>query len=188
MSLKFIETSLPGVLLIEVDEFCDQRGFFKETYHQRKYLEGGIKKAFVQDNHSHSRRGTLRGLHYQLKHPQSKMVTVMSGEIFDIAVDIRLGSPTFGHWAGFHLSMSNRRQAFIPEGFAHGFYTLSDTADVTYKCSDFYVPGDDFGLLWSDPKIGIEWPDKNPLLSEKDSKNPELSEISEDNLPIYLPG
>jgi len=115
------------------------------------------------------------------------LVNVISGEIFDVAVDIRLGSPTFGQWTGFHLSTVNRRQVFIPEGFAHGFYVQSETADVIYKCTDFYAPGDDFGILWSDPSIGIKWPDRSPLLSEKDGRNPKLSEVPEDRLPIYLP-
>jgi len=187
MSLKFIETSLPGVIQIEVDEFRDQRGFFKESYHHKKYAEGGIDRTFVQDNHSHSARGTLRGLHYQLKHPQGKMVSVIAGEIFDVALDIRLGSPTFGHWVGLYLSVENRHQAFIPEGFAHGFYVISETADVLYKCTDFYTPGDDFGVIWSDPSAGIEWPDKKPLLSDKDSRNPQLSQIPESRLPVYAP-
>jgi dTDP-4-dehydrorhamnose 3,5-epimerase len=187
MPVKFIETSLPGVILIELEEFGDDRGFLRESYHRDKYTEGGIHKPFVQDNHSHSKRGILRGLHYQLRHPQGKIVYVVRGEIFDVAVDIRLGSPTFGHWTGFHLTDENKRQMFIPEGFAHGFYVLSEWADVTYKCTNIYVPDDDFGLLWSDPSVGIEWPDKSPYLSEKDSRNPLLREIPEDRLPIYQP-
>ena len=187
MSQKFIEVSLPGVMLVELDEFDDPRGFFRESYHRDRYVEGGIRPDFVQDNHSHSVRGTLRGLHYQLRHPQGKLIYVVRGEIFDVAVDIRAGSPTFGRWTGFHLSGENRRQVFIPEGFAHGFYVLSETADVTYKCTHVYVPGDDYGLLWSDPSIGIEWPDTSPLLSEKDGRNPLLKDIPEDRLPVYRP-
>ena len=183
----FIDTSLPGVVLIEVDEYRDPRGIFKETYHRLKYAEGGIDRVFVQDNHSHSLKGTLRGLHYQLVHPQGKLVSVIRGEMFDVAVDIRLGSPTFGKWAGFSLSEGNRRQAFIPEGFAHGFYVLSEIADVHYKCTDFYHPGDDYGILWSDPAIGIDWPATEPLLSEKDRRLPVLDDIREDRLPVYFP-
>ena len=184
MPLKFLETALSGVLLVEPDLFKDERGFFMETYHQKKYAEAGIDCRFVQDNHSHSRQGTLRGLHYQLKHSQGKLIYVIGGEIFDVAVDIRHGSPTFGKWIGVHLSEENRRQIFVPKGFAHGFCTISETADVIYKCTDFYAPGDEFGIYWADPDIGIEWPDIKPILSNKDSRNPRLSEIPEDLLPL----
>ena len=184
MPEKFIKTAIPGVVLVEPDTYRDERGFFMETYHQTRYAEGGIEYLFVQDNHSHSRRGTLRGLHYQLKHSQAKLIYVSGGEIFDVAVDIRRGSPTFGKWVGAHLTEENSRQIYVPKGFAHGFYTLSETADVIYKCTDFYAPGDEYGILWSDPDIGIEWPEKNPLLSKKDSRNPRLSEIPEDLLPV----
>ena len=184
MPEKFIKTAIPGVVLVEPDTYRDERGFFMETYHQTRYAEGGIEYLFVQDNHSHSRKGTLRGLHYQLKHSQAKLIYVSGGEIFDVAVDIRRGSPTFGKWVGAHLTEENSRQIYVPKGFAHGFYTLSETADVIYKCTDFYAPGDEYGILWSDPDIGIEWPEKNPLLSKKDSRNPRLSEIPEDLLPV----
>jgi dTDP-4-dehydrorhamnose 3,5-epimerase len=184
MPEKLLKTAIPGVYIIEPDIFRDDRGFFLETYHQRRYAEGGIDCPFVQDNHSHSRLGVLRGLHYQLNHGQAKLIYVSCGEIFDVAVDIRRGSPTFGKWVGARLSGENGRQIYVPRGFAHGFYTLSETADIIYKCTDFYAPGDEYGILWSDPDIGIEWPDKNPLLSEKDSRNPRLSEIPEDLLPI----
>lgn len=187
MSLKFIETELPGVMLVEVDVFEDPRGFFQETYHREKYAEGGIDRDFVQDNRSHSVRGTIRGLHYQLTRPQGKLVYVVRGEIFDVAVDIRRGSPTFGRWAGFLLSSDNRRQAWIPEGFAHGFQVLSDRADVIYKCTDVYTPGDDYGILWSDPAIGIEWPAADALLSEKDGRNPLLGDAPEEYLPVFGP-
>jgi len=183
--MKFIEQSLPGVILIEPDVFEDNRGFFKETYHIAKYGDGGIEHLFVQDNHSHSQKGTLRGLHYQLRHPQAKLVYVVAGEVLDVAVDIRPGSPTFGQWTGTILSEKNRHQLFIPEGFAHGFCVLSETADVIYKCTDLYTPGDDYGVIWSDPAIDIVWPIENPMLSEKDGRNPKLSEIPEDLLPIY---
>ena len=185
MTLKFTEKSLPGVLLIEPMVFEDDRGFFMETYHRGKYGEAGIDQAFVQDNHSHSRRFTLRGLHYQLNHPQAKLVYVITGEILDIAVDIRRGSPTFGRWTGTLLSAKNRRQLFIPAGFAHGFCVLSETADVIYKCTDLYAPGDEYGILWSDPTIDVVWPIENPFLSEKDKKNPRLEDVPEENLPVY---
>jgi len=185
MSLKVTEKSLPGILLIEPDVHKDDRGFFLETYHRKKYSDVGIDHLFVQDNHSHSRQGTLRGLHYQLNRPQGKIVYVVSGEIFDVAVDIRRGSPTFGRWAGTTLSEVNKRQIYIPEGFAHGFCVLSTTADVIYKCTDLYVPGDENGILWSDPTVDITWPIESPILSEKDRKYPKLKEIPENLLPIY---
>jgi len=183
MPLRAVPTSLQGVMLVETDVFYDNRGFFVETYHQRKYAEIGINATFVQDNLSRSKKGVLRGLHYQLRHPQAKLVYVLSGEIFDVVVDIRRGSPTFGRWEGVILSSENRRQIYIPEGFAHGFCVLSETADVVYKCTDFFVPGDDYGIIWSDPEINIDWPVKDPILSEKDSRHPSLRMISKDLLP-----
>jgi len=185
MTLKFTEKSLPGVLLIEPMVFEDDRGFFMETYHGGKYGEVGMDQDFVQDNHSHSRRFTLRGLHYQLKHPQAKLVYVITGEILDIAVDVRRGSPTFGRWTGTLLSEKNKRQLFVPAGFAHGFCVLSETADVIYKCTDLYTPGDEYGILWSDPTIDVVWPIENPTLSEKDAENPKLKDMPEENLPVY---
>jgi dTDP-4-dehydrorhamnose 3,5-epimerase len=184
MPVRFLETALPGVIIVEPDIFRDKRGFFLETYHQKRFAEGGIDCLFVQDNHSHSRQGTLRGLHYQLKHSQAKLIYVSRGEIFDVAVDIRRGSPTFGKWVGERLTGENGRQMYTPRGFAHGFFTLSETADVIYKCTDFYAPGDEYGILWSDPDIGIEWPEENPLLSKKDIRNPRLSDVPEDLLPV----
>jgi dTDP-4-dehydrorhamnose 3,5-epimerase len=183
MSLTFSETPLPGVILIEPAVFSDDRGFFLETYHHRKYEAAGVQRRFVQDNHSRSRQNVLRGLHYQLRHPQAKLVYVTTGEIFDVAVDIRKGSDTFGQWMGTHLSEKNRRQLFIPEGFAHGFCVISHQADVVYKCSDFFSPDDDFGLLWSDPTVNIDWPVEVPYLSEKDRQHKPLSEIPEQHLP-----
>jgi len=182
---NFIETALPGVFLIEPGVFPDNRGFFMETYHKGRYGEGGIDATFVQDNYSHSRRGTLRGLHYQLEHAQAKLVYVVTGEIFDVAVDIRKGSPTFGQWIGDYLSAENRRQIFIPEGFAHGFCIVSGEADVIYKCTDFYTPGDEYGIFWADPEIKIEWPMKDVVLSDKDGRNPRLSDLADDVLPEY---
>jgi len=185
VTAKFTETSLPGVLVIEPDVFKDDRGFFLETHHQKKYAERGIGKPFVQDNLSHSKKEVLRGLHYQLRFPQGKLVYVITGEIFDVAVDIRRGSPTFGKWEGIYLSAENNRQIFVPEGFAHGFCVLSDTADVSYKCTDYYHPDDEFGLLWSDPTIGIDWPIKNPVLSSRDCQYPVLSETADTVLPAF---
>jgi dTDP-4-dehydrorhamnose 3,5-epimerase len=185
MPIKVTKQSLPGVLLIEPQVFDDDRGFFLETYHRKKYAEWGIEGVFVQDNHSNSRKGTLRGLHYQLQHPQAKLIYVVSGEIFDVAVDIRRGSPTFGQWTGTILSGENKYQLYVPEGFAHGFCVLSETVHVMYKCTDLYAPGDEYGILWSDPTINIVWPIENPILSKKDSQNPKVREISEDCLPAF---
>ncbi len=185
MPVKFTKTSIPGVLLVEPDVFKDDRGFFMETYHQKKYAKEGIGKVFVQDNYSYSQKGVIRGLHYQLRHPQEKLVYAITGEIFDVAVDIRHGSSTFGKWVGSILSAENKRQIFMPEGFAHGFCVLSETANVLYKCTDFYSPGDEFGILWSDTSINIDWPVEEPILSSKDSQNPGLKDVSRDLLPNY---
>lgn len=187
MSIRIHKTALPGVLSIEPERFMDGRGFFMETYHQGKYAEGGIEGIFVQDNYSHSKQWVIRGLHYQLSHPQGKLIYVISGEIFDVVVDIRVGSPTFGKWVGTPLSGENRRQIFVPGGFAHGFCVLSASADVIYKCTDFYYPGDEYGILWSDPRIHADWPVKNPILSEKDRGYPTLEEIPGARLPLYAP-
>lgn len=186
MDVNIKPLAISGVLLIEPVCFKDDRGYFMETYHRQKYQKAGIDKNFVQDNHSRSRQGVVRGLHYQLKHPQGKLIYAVTGAIFDVAADIRRHSPTFGKWTGAELSADNRRQIYIPEGFAHGFMVLSKTADVVYKCTDFYAPGDEYGILWSDPDIGITWPVKNPILSQKDLENPALSQMPEDRLPEYL--
>lgn len=183
MPMRFTSGSLPGLVFLEPEVFEDSRGFFLEIYHSAKYRDAGIDCIFIQDNHSHSRRGCLRGLHYQLRHPQGKLVYAAAGDIFDVAVDIRRGSPTFGKWEGIYLSSANGRQVFIPEGFAHGFCVLSETADVIYKCSDFYAPEDEYGILWSDPAIGINWPILEPLLSKKDSGYPRLQDIPAVSLP-----
>lgn len=159
--------------MIEPRVFADDRGFFMETYQRQKFRENGIKADFVQDNHSHSRRGTLRGLHYQLKQPQGKLVRVVAGEVYDVCVDLRRGSPTFGQWTGYTLSAENKRQLWIPPGFAHGFYVLSEWADVIYKATQFYAPEWERTLLWNDPDLGIEWPlvgGKMPIISAKDAK------------------
>ncbi|MGD8891678.1 MAG: dTDP-4-dehydrorhamnose 3,5-epimerase [Desulfobacterales bacterium] len=180
-------TSIEGVLMIEPDVYEDSRGFFMETYNRNRYIKSGINTLFVQDNLSYSVRGTLRGLHYQIRNPQAKLVQVISGEIFDVAVDIRPDSPTFGKWTGSHLSDRNRRQLFIPQGFAHGFCVLSEIAYFSYKCSDFFAPDDEGGIIWSDPAIGIDWPVQDPIISEKDKQYPRLSEINPDQLPVLAP-
>jgi dTDP-4-dehydrorhamnose 3,5-epimerase len=169
-------------MVIEPRVFPDHRGYFMETHHQGHYQQAGIGNAFVQDNLSFSSRNTLRGLHYQLPHSQAKLIQVITGEIFDVAVDIRTGSLTFGRWFGVSLSDQNHRQILVPEGFAHGFCVLSETAHVLYKCTDFYSPGDEKGILWSDPDIGIDWPIREPVLSEKDGHYPLLSQLPPDSL------
>jgi len=181
--MKIIPTSLKGLLIVEPKVFQDSRGYFMETYHQERYRESGIDPCFVQDNLSHSVQGTLRGLHYQIKHAQAKLVQVISGEIYDVAVDVRPESGTFGKWASVHLSDANKQQLFIPEGFAHGFCVISKTALFSYKCSDVYSPQDERGVLWSDPDIGIDWPVKNPIISKKDRQYPCLFDILPENLP-----
>jgi len=183
--MKVIGTELEGVLIVEPDVFQDRRGYFMETYHQKRYAASGIDKPFVQDNLSYSVKGTLRGLHYQIHHEQGKLIQVIRGEIFDVAVDIRQGSPTFGQWTFARLSESNRLQIYVPEGFAHGFCVLSEDALVMYKCTNFYEPGAERGVLWSDPGLGISWPVQEPLLSPKDSVSPKLEEIPIADLPVY---
>ncbi|MDX9788782.1 MAG: dTDP-4-dehydrorhamnose 3,5-epimerase [Desulfobacterales bacterium] len=176
-------TPLQGLLIIEPLLFGDHRGFFTETYHEARYRHAGISCVFVQDNLSYSIKNTLRGLHFQIHHPQAKLVQVISGEVYDVAVDLRRNSATFGKWEGVYLSSENMRQLFIPEGFAHGFCVLSDTAIFSYKCSDFYTPGDEGGVIWSDSEIGIPWPVTTPIISEKDQCYPLLKDLSPDRLP-----
>lgn len=183
--MKVIETELSGVLILEPRVFEDQRGFFMETFHKEKYEKAGITVEFVQDNFSFSQKNTLRGLHYQHPHGQAKLVHVAQGAVFDVAVDIRLGSPTFGKWTGVELSAANRRQLFIPPGFAHGFVVLSDTASFVYKCSDFYFPDCEAGIIFSDPQLAIRWPGGNFLLSPKDQQYPVLQHIAPGDLPRY---
>ncbi len=184
-SVNITTTSLEGVLIIEPQVFNDKRGFFMETFHYKRYLEHGINRTFVQDNLSYSAQNTLRGLHFQVRHPQAKLIQVVTGEIFDVAVDIRPGSPTFGQWVGIRLSEHNQRQLYIPEGFAHGFCVLSESAHCLYKCSDFYAPEDEGGILWSDPAIGIDWPIKEPIVSDKDGNYPLLVDLSPQQLPRH---
>jgi dTDP-4-dehydrorhamnose 3,5-epimerase len=177
--VKFLSTRLPEVMLVEPDVFPDDRGYFLETWHQEKFAAGGIPATFVQDNHSYSIRGTLRGLHAQLRRPQGKLVRAIQGEIFDVAVDIRPDSPTYRQWVGERLSGENFRQLWVPAGFAHGFLVLSGTAHVQYKCTDFYDRDDEIGIVWNDPGIGINWPidwrDGEPRLSDKDREAPMLA-------------
>lgn len=175
--MKFLPTRLPEVIVVEPDVYGDDRGFFLETYHQRRYAENGIPDTFVQDNHSYSVHRTLRGLHAQLRNPQGKLVRAAVGEIFDVAVDLRPDSPTFRQWVGEVLSGDNFRQLWIPPGFAHGFCVLSETAHVHYKCTTLYDRADEIGVAWDDPEIGILWPVESPLLSPKDNDAPRLAEI-----------
>jgi dTDP-4-dehydrorhamnose 3,5-epimerase len=181
--MKVTRADIPEILIIESDVHEDPRGFFMETYHQRRYSEAGIGRAFVQDNFVRSQGNIVRGLHYQLKHPQGKLIHVTRGRIFDAAVDIRWGSSTFGRWVGLELSQENRRQIFVPPGFAQGYSVISDQADVVYKCTDFYAPEDEYGILWADPDIGIDWPIQKPLLSPKDRHYPRLCRVPKELLP-----
>lgn len=182
--MKSSPTTLPGVVVIEPRVFHDDRGFFLETFRDEQFAALGLPTAFRQDNHSRSRRGVLRGLHFQLNRPQGKLVTVIRGEVFDVAVDVRVGSPTFGRWFGLLLSDDQPRALWIPPGYAHGFCVLSDIADVIYKCTDVYEPDDNRGVCWSDPSLGIEWPVSTPLLSEKDESYAGLDATRAD-LPRY---
>jgi dTDP-4-dehydrorhamnose 3,5-epimerase len=184
--LQITDTSLPGVLLITPRVFEDARGFFMETYRADALAPAGVH-TFVQDNHSHSMRGVLRGLHYQLKKPQAKLCRVAQGEVFDVAVDIRVGSPQFGRWVGAVLSAANRQSLYIPAGFAHGFVVLSESADFLYKCSDYFDASDDCGVLWNDPQLGIDWHTDAPVLSPKDQRNLPLSQVPHDRLPVFHP-
>jgi len=182
--MDVINLEIEGVKLVKPHRFDDGRGFFQQTYHEKQYQEAGISSRFVQDNWSHSSKGVLRGLHYQLKNPQAKLVSVLRGEVFDVAVDIRRGSPTFGKWVGEVLSAENGCQLYVPEGFAHGFLVLSDTVDFLYKCSDFYTPGDEYGIRWDDPALGIQWPvEVEPVLAEKDLVASRLEDVPARDLP-----
>ena len=177
--MQFIPTSIPDVILIKSKVFGDSRGFFMETYRENLFVEAGIPDRFVQDNHSGSQQGTLRGLHYQIRKTQGKLVRVVVGELFDVAVDIRRSSPTFGEWVGEVLSAENKRQLWVPPGFAHGFYVLSEWAEIAYKATDYYAPEWDRSILWNDPDIGVDWPilpDSQPLLSAKDQQGKLLAE------------
>jgi len=175
--MKVDSTKLEGVLLVTPQVFGDDRGFFMETYNQQKALELGLPTEFVQDNHSKSSKDVLRGLHYQSPQWQGKLVRVVQGEIFDVAVDIRAGSPTFGQWVGFYLNDENKQQLYVPEGFAHGFVVTSETAEVVYKCTSLYEPAQEGSVLWNDPDIGIDWPVEHPQLSAKDEVGQRLVDL-----------
>ncbi len=185
MTIEVQTTALPGVVVLKPKQYRDPRGYFLESYHQIKYRELGINCEFVQDNLSFSLFGVLRGLHYQIRHQQAKLIQCVKGRVFDVAVDIRLGSPTFAKCFGIELSGKNGLQMFIPKGFAHGFCVLSEEAIFHYKCSDFYHPDDEGGILWSDPALEIQWPLENPILSEKDGCYRRLNQIPETELPEY---
>jgi dTDP-4-dehydrorhamnose 3,5-epimerase len=177
--VRCVPTSIPDVLVIEPDVHRDPRGFFVETYHADRYRSHGVAATFVQDNHTRSVARTLRGLHVQRRRPQAKLVRVVAGEIYDVAVDLRRGSPTFRQWIGVMLSAENFKQCYIPAGFAHGFCVLTETAEVVYKCSEPYDPADELGIAWNDPSLSIDWPVADPLLSDRDRQNSTLAEIGE---------
>lgn len=185
--MKVIETSLPGCVVIEPRVFGDERGFFFESFNRDRWVEHGLSPAFVQGNVSCSTRGVLRGLHYQRPSPQGKYVSVVEGEVWDVAVDIRCGSPSFGQWTAVVLSADNKRHFWIPEGFAHGFLTLSERAVFTYLCTATYDAHADAGIAWDDPDLGIDWPIREVALSSKDAKAPRLRDVSPERLPVYTP-
>ena len=182
--MRVVETALPEVLLVEPEVFGDERGFFQESWRHEKYIEAGIAAPFVQDNMSRSSKGALRGLHYQAPHAQGKLVQVIAGAVFDVAVDIRRGSDTFGRWVGEILSAENHRQLWVPPGFAHGFCVVSDTADFIYKCTTPYRPTDEHAIRYDDPEIGIDWPADTPRLSERDESAPLLRDAA--TLPEFV--
>lgn len=182
--MQFLSTELPGVIVIEPDVFLDDRGFFLETYHADKYKAEGIPGPFLQDNHSRSVRATVRGLHLQVRRPQGKLIRVIEGEIYDVAVDVRKGSPTFGQWVGVTLSAENFRQCYVPAGFAHGFSVVSETAQVEYKCTELYDREGELGIAWDDPELAIQWPVARPVLSRRDRGNPRLALVG-NQLPVF---
>ena len=177
--MEFIQTEIPDVILVKPSVIEDHRGFFMESYHIEKFSMSGIDCTFVQDNHAKSIQNTLRGLHFQVNFPQAKLLRCLKGKVFDVAVDIRKNSPYYGKWVGEELSEENKYQLFIPEGFAHGYYVLSETAEITYKCSEVYHSEDEQGFRWDDPEIGIEWPETEPILSRKDQLLPFLKDFDE---------
>ena len=186
--MRIVETMIPDVLILEPRVFGDQRGFFFESFNLRLFREKtGLNPTFVQDNHSRSSRNVLRGLHYQIKQAQGKLVRVIAGEVFDVAVDLRRNSPTFGKWTGTILSADNKRELWIPEGFAHGFAVLSERAVFSYLCTDVYVKEADAGVRWNDGDIGVDWPISDPVLSAKDQAAPFLADIAQDRLPVFVP-
>ena len=185
--MKVVETALPGALILEPQVFGDARGFFYESYNEAKYRAAGIDVDFVQSNVSRSARGVLRGLHYQWPNPQGKLVSVLEGEVYDVAVDIRRGSPTFGQSVGVMLTADNHRHFWVPEGFAHGFCVLSEFATFTYQCTSLYDPKADAGIRWNDAALGIDWPLSEPMLSDKDGRTPLLEDVPPERLPVYEP-
>lgn len=185
--MKVIETALPGALIIEPQVFGDTRGFFYESYNKGKWRDAGIDADFIQSNVSRSARGVLRGLHYQWPNPQNKLVSVVEGEVYDVAVDIRRGSPTFGQSVGVMLTADNHRHFWVPEGFAHGFCVLSEFATFTYQCTALYDAKADAGIRWNDAALGIDWPLSEPLLSDKDGRTPLLAEVAPERLPVFVP-
>jgi dTDP-4-dehydrorhamnose 3,5-epimerase len=184
--LNFVETEIPGVILVEPVVFRDARGFFLETYHVQKYAEGGIRATFVQDNHSLSRYGTLRGLHLQIRHAQGKLIRCVEGAAWDVAVDVRRGSPHFGKHVGVTLSEENMSQLYVPPGFAHGFLVTSDRCQIEYKCTELYHPEDELAIAWNDPQLAIPWPISDVTLSDRDRAAPLLGDVHE-HLPVYSP-
>jgi dTDP-4-dehydrorhamnose 3,5-epimerase len=185
--VEIFQTPLPGVVLLKPKVYEDARGFFMETYRADVLAAAGIHDKFVQDNHARSVRGVLRGLHYQLRHPQAKLCRVASGEVFDVAVDIRAGSPTFGQWYGATLSGENKLQIYLPPGFAHGYVVRSETVDFLYKCSDYHSAEDGHGVLWSDPQLAIPWDTSAPILADKDQHYAPLADVPRELLPRYIP-
>ena len=183
--MKVSPTKLRGVFVVEPDVFADQRGFFLETWSHKRYSEAGLPQTFVQDNLSRSTKGILRGLHLQHPYGQGKLVQVVAGEVFDVAVDVRVGSPTFGQWEGITLTGENHRQIYIPPGFAHGFCVLSEEALFSYKCTEAYHRETELGVIWNDPAIGIDWPIDDPILSTKDAAFPLLADIDQGRLPSW---
>jgi dTDP-4-dehydrorhamnose 3,5-epimerase len=186
--MQVTQTPIPGLLIFEAQTFTDSRGWFLESYNEEKYIRSGLTAKFVQDNHSYSVKNVVRGLHFQHYHPQGKLVRVVTGEVFDVAVDIRIGSPTFGKWFGVMLSAENKKQLYIPPNFAHGFSVMSENAEFLYKCTDFYHPGDEIGLSWNDPEINVDWHlQGEAIISDKDAVLPTLAQIR-DKLPLYEDG
>jgi len=182
--VRVVPTDLPGVVVIEPEVHADGRGFFLETYHAERYERHGIRGPFVQDNHSRSTAGTVRGLHLQLRRPQGKLIRVIEGEVYDVAVDVRRGSPSFGRWVAVTLTSDNFRQCYVPPGFAHGFCVVSPIAQVEYKCTDLYDRASEIGLAWNDPALAIPWPVREPILSRRDSRHPTLAQLG-DQLPVW---
>ena len=183
--MNIIETKLPGVLILEPKVFSDERGHFLESWHSRRYEDAGIRGTFVQDNISFSKKGVLRGLHYQFPQSQGKLIQVLSGRIVDVAVDIRVGSPAYGHWFSEEISDTNHKQMFIPPGFAHGYCVTSETAVFAYKCTEFYNPATEHGIIWNDPELNIDWPVREPALSAKDKNYSRLKDIAPEKLPHF---